>query len=330
MSGRRSWPWFVVWSTLASPVFAQPSEPEAGDDGEKANASPVEEARELARQSLDFLERGDHAQALDRAERAEALYHAPIHLQVVGKALEGLGRRAEAADVYERLAAEPLPETAHPLFLEARDFARERLKVLIAELPSLLLEVAGVDPDRAEATLDGRPIALGSEVAVRYDPGEYRLRITAPDRRTIDQTIELREGAGVVRVQVTMRRKDETQDAVTIEESGAPGSGLAVPAWVLIGVGGASLVVGGVTGGLTLAQAGDLEERCPDRSCTVADRSDYDTAVALGWTSTATLALGGALVATGGLLLILDDDDDEVQAVQLRIGPTGAHFTHRF
>jgi hypothetical protein len=328
MSGRSTWPWLLTALTIAAPALAQPGRSTPKEEGE---ASPVERAREHARQALELLDAGDHARALDHAQQAEALYHAPVHLEVIGKALEGLGRRAEAADVYERLAAEPLPETSHRLFLEARDFARARLKVLIAELPSLLLEVRGVDPDRAKATLDGRPIALESDVAVRFDPGEYRLQITAPDRRTFDQTIELREGAGVVKVQVTMRREGEAEEAVSIEETGSGSGGLAVPAWVLIGIGGASLVAGAVTGGLTLAQAGELEDRCPDRQCTVADRSDYDSAVTLGWTSTATLALGAALVATGGLLLLLDaSDDDEVQALELRVGPAGGSFTYRF
>src|SRR5690606_32952380 len=103
-----------------------------------------------------------------------------------------------------------------------------------------------------------------------------------------------------------------------------------VAGWVLVGVGGASLVAGGVTGGLALAGASDLESRCPDRRCTIADQSDYDTNVALGWTSTITLAVGGALVATGGLLLILDAGDEEEGMQALRLGPTGGSFTYRF
>src|SRR5262245_1330165 len=99
----------------------------------------VDRARALARESSDLLDKQRYADALERATQAEALYHAPFHLVVIAQALEGLGRLAEAAHKYEQLIAEPLPPSAPRVFHEAQEKGRQRLRQLVARVPSLLV-----------------------------------------------------------------------------------------------------------------------------------------------------------------------------------------------
>jgi hypothetical protein len=242
----------------------------------------------------------------------------------MGEALEGLGRRAEAAAVYDRLAAEPLPSTAHPLFVTAQETARARLKVLSAKLPSLLIKIAGVPADAATVTVDGRPFDSGADVAVRMDPGDHRVRVSAPERLPFDEIVALEEGAGVVIVTARMRKPGQPEsDDPFVETVPPPDDGIAPPpvtSWVLLGVGTAALVAGGVTGGIALSKAGDLEERCPDRRCPPSAEPDHEEAEIFGWTSTVALGVGVAAVAAAAVVWFVDMGD-EADTARLQLGP---------
>jgi hypothetical protein len=75
-------------------------------------------------------------------------------------------------------------------------------------------------------------------------------------------------------------------------------------AWVCFGVGGASLLVGAITGGVSLGMAGDLEERCEGGVCGPDESDDLSKANTLANVSNVTLAIGGA-GAVAGLVVAL-------------------------
>jgi hypothetical protein len=318
---------------------ARSQEPKAAPPGDANAQGPTEasadakaEARKLAQAALLALEEEDYAAALEAARGAEKLYHAPIHLRVVGQALEGLERRAEAALIYERLAAEPLPPSAHELFVEAQELAKERLKALSAELPSILVKVQGVAEDRARVTIDGEPFDATAETALRVDPGEHHVRVEAPGRLAFDETLKFEEGAGVVIVTARMRKPGEPESDEPIISSGGGATATSMPplaSWVLAGIGAAALIGGGVTGGLALAEAGDLEERCPDRRCPPSAESDHERAEIFGWTSTVALGVGAAAVVAAGIVWAVDGGEasDEMAFV---FGPARLEVRGRF
>src|SRR5262245_58423268 len=66
------------------------------EDGTEA----VDEARRTVVEAADLLDAKRYAEALDRATRAESLYHAPIHLLLIAQAEEGLEHLANAAKWY--------------------------------------------------------------------------------------------------------------------------------------------------------------------------------------------------------------------------------------
>ena len=106
----------------ASGLSETPSTPVAGgprtreDDGgaleaRSARVNEVAEARRLFSEGRECFGRGDYPQALERFEAANRLAPAPALLYDIGRTLELLGRRRDAADAYERYLQTGLSHT---------------------------------------------------------------------------------------------------------------------------------------------------------------------------------------------------------------------------
>src|SRR4051812_31093044 len=65
-----------------------------GSDALAQAKSPTDQARKLGQEAWQALEANNYKEALDKANEAEALYHAPTHLLLIGNAQVGLGRLA--------------------------------------------------------------------------------------------------------------------------------------------------------------------------------------------------------------------------------------------
>lgn len=288
---------FVLFVGIAWSANAQAVEP-----------TNVSQAREIALAAGDDLDAGRFQEALEKVSQAEALYHAPTHMVMRAEALEGLGRLVEALDTYETLAAEPLSPTAPPAFIQAREDGRKRQVALIARVPSVLVLVSGADGGEVVATLDGKPLNLAADQATRCDPGKHLVRIEAKGYRTIEREVDLAERGGVVKLD--LRLEKEVAQVVTPPPPPPPrvpeGRTMFVPAMVSFGVGGASLVVGAITGGMAFARAGELENECAaDGRCPPSAQSTLERGQLLGNISTATFIVGGAAVGAGVVLLIV-------------------------
>lgn len=278
---------------LALALALWPATAFAEDDKDKARA--------LAQEAGDLLEAKRYDDALDRARKAEALYHAPIHLLMIGEAQEALGRLAEAMATYERLAAEPLPSSAPLLFRKAQDSARARLRELGGRTPSLLVRVSGAPPAQVTAKLDGQPLDVASGVALRLDPGAHKVEISAEGRAPFTRTITLPEKGGVVMLEAPLAPRAAEAGS---SQKAPTAKGSIVPGVVTLGAGGALLLVGAVTGGISLSRTGALKDRCPDNRCSPADQPDIDAARAMATTSNVTFTLGGLAAAAGAVLLL--------------------------
>jgi tetratricopeptide (TPR) repeat protein len=259
-------------------------------------------ARDFARKALDEIDAGDFEAAYGHASEAERLYHAPVHLEAMGAALEGLGRLAEAADIYERLVAEPVPPSAPQVFRDAQEHAKKRLAELGAKVPSLLIRMRGAPVEKIRVTVDDRELSYVEGLARRVDPGTRVLRVEADGMEPHEETVELPSKGGVVTIDVSLRASGTeappSETPTPVESS----EGSLVPAFVAFGVGAAALGVGAITGALALGTAGDLDERCPDKQCTAADQDDYDSAVTMGTVSTIGFVVAGVAIAAGVVL----------------------------
>lgn len=275
-----------------------------------ADDAPKDRARVRAQDAAEHLAEERWREALEAATQAEELYHAATHLLIMGQALEGLGRLAEAADVYERLAAERLPATAAPVFKKAQQKGNERLKDLLARVPSILVTVTGAGEGEPTATVDGKPIALGG-AAVRLDAGRHELRVEAAGRRPFTQAIDLPARGGVVKIDATLQADSGDAPAppppTRFDDAAADegGDGSLAPAVVAFSIGGAGIAVGAITGVLFLGAMGDLSDRCPEDRCAPEDQEAIDEAGLLGNVSTVGFAVGGAGLVAGVILAVV-------------------------
>jgi hypothetical protein len=302
----------VCIATLAVSASAQPK-------------SPTDEARELARQGFAALDAENYKEALAKGAQAEALYHAAVHLLLVGQAQAGLGKLADALTTFEKLAAEPLGDAAPKVFKEAQENGRKRMRELLARVPSLLVAVENADGP-ATVTVDGQKVDFSNGVAVRMDPGDHTIEVTAAGANPVKQTVKLPEKGGVVRVPIVLNKPNaagtgsasasvSAAPSVTSTASAAPTTtatagpdpGMSrTPAYIAFGAAGAGIIVGAITGGLSLSMTSALKKSCPDNSCPQSEQGSIDSANTMANVSTATFVIGGVAAAAGVVLMLVD------------------------
>jgi len=289
---------------------------------EDSRSSEIDQARALAQESGDLIEAGRYEEALERAQQAEELYHAPIHLLMIAEAQEALGRLAQAAETYERLVAEPLSASTSPVFRQAQETGAKNLKHLLAMLPSVLIVVDGPSLSATRATVDGKAIKLTGR-AIRLDPGPHSVRVEADGYAPYEDTITLPHKGGVIKVDVFLLEPTEGMPRPPPPVEAPPTDGGSyVPAVIAFGVGGAGLVLGGITGAMFLSRMSDLNDRCPDDRCVPEDQPEIDSAGVLGNVSTVGFGVGIVGVAVGVVLLATRESGDVTASVgNASIGP---------
>ncbi|MBW2457699.1 MAG: hypothetical protein JRI68_24555, partial [Deltaproteobacteria bacterium] len=157
----------------------------------------------------------------------------------------------------------------------------------------------------------------------RVDPGEHLVVVSA-------------EGYAIQRRRVVVSQRDSAEVSIDMESDveGADGAGAGMPwlSWVGFGVGAAGFIVGGVTGGVTLARVSDLDEQCPDRSCPATVQEDLDEAEVISHVSTVGFVVGGVGVAVGVVGLLLGDSSTDPEEVGLEpwVGPGSVGLRGRF
>src|SRR5262249_54769997 len=143
-------------------------------------------------------------------------------------------------------------------------------------IPMLTLALPPSAPRDARVRRDGVELsaaALG--VALPIDPGEHTVVVEAPGRRpseqrfTVDRgqrkTVELTLG-GAASAGPAPTSSPTTPEAPSTPAA-APGQAQRIAAFATGGVGAAGLIVGAVTGGLTLAKKGVIEKNCDGVQC---------------------------------------------------------------
>jgi len=281
---------FLPLAALLLPLLTAASA--QGSDADRAAA------RILAQQAKEALDARDYAAAADRFARADALVHAPTLMLGLARADVGLGKWIAALDVYNRILREGASPGAPRPFFDALKDARAELDALEPRVPSVIIEVVGA---ATKVTLDGEVVpaaVLGMNRPV--DPGDHLIRA---------------EGAGLVPAEAKVKATERNVETVTLKlelpapplvavpplvRPAAEGSTQRTLAFAALGVGGAGLLLGAITGGLAIAKHGTIAAACPDpHRCTDPDIGTYHT---LGALSNAGL-IGGSVIAAAGVAL---------------------------
>ena len=225
---------------------------------------------------------------------------------------------------------------------EVRTECNRRLVARNAALPTLVLRAtdsAGNNLLAVKVTLDGAPFASALDGrALPIDPGSHVLRLETVGKPPVEKTILIAEGEKARRVVVVIA--DAPGTAATPARAAVVGSpatpsimpspqpepqgagGTRTVGFVVGGVGVASLVAGGIFGGLALSTSSTAKGECngPGGSCTgntsAAATNDSHTAGTYASVSTGTFLAGGALVAAGVVLVLVGAPKKAQTAVQ--------------
>jgi hypothetical protein len=287
----------------------------------EARAQPADEAtrnaaRVLGEEGLARYDQGEYAAALEKFDKADALYPAPTLRLRAGRSLEKLGRWVEASERWlstTSMTIDPsLPEAYRIAQAEAQAQAESERAALLPRIPTIEISVAGAAPE--SVTVDGAlvPLALiGSKRPV--DPGEHVVRAI--------------RGKVVVEKRIKVAEAEHARVVLEIAEPARPLPAPRPPSqdtsrdgkspwwtvgWVGVGTGAAGLTVGAVTLGLALDRKAALDDACDldTHTCVPNDsgvgEDDVDTYNALATTSTVAFVAGSVVGVAGAVILIVE------------------------
>jgi len=152
---------------------------------------------------------------------------------------------------------------------------------------------------------------LGPPKVARVDP-----QIIKPDPK-IEPKIEPK-----LVTKLDPSNKDPEPVPIGISDQSDAGLELSTWGWVTVGVGGALLVSGVITGGMALSLDGDLEDACPGGDCPPERFGDMDKLSRLSTATNVLISVGAAGALAGVLLLTVFDDDDDSQVDSISFKPT--------
>jgi hypothetical protein len=313
----------------------------------------VSTARQIAIEGLKAYDDGNYQEAADKLGRAYAVVKVPTLGRDWARALAKLGKLVEASELYlevTRLEATTGDKAGQEV---AKQEAVEERRALVARIPKLVIEVRGADAKQVAVTLDGVAVhgaLIGAERLV--NPGSHQVVGKLGDR-VVTEEARL-AGAEVKTVTLVFGSASPAETApgpTGASGSTAPPAGTREPApgleidqprsgsvqrtlgWATIGLGGAGLVFGGVTGLLAISKKSDLDAKgCAKNLCYDDQGSAVRSYNALRWMSTGGFAVGVAGLAGGALLILTSPPKSAATGAHLSpwVGPTSAGVAGRF
>jgi hypothetical protein len=319
----------------ASPSWAQSPDEDGPTLAEK------ETARSMFREGDELYRAGKYTEALDKFAGADEIMGVPTTRLERGRTLMMLRRLLEARDAFIRVGLIPRPPLEAEAQTRARAEAAELAEQLAERIPSLVVEVRGVEEDHpVTVSLDGKQVARAAiRHGVKVDPGKRLVRAEAEGFVTRERLITVEEGQPRV---VTMTMRPSGVEAPVARPLPAPrgpqrtevndGTAWTVVGWAGLSVGAVGIVQGIVLGVITLDREKQLSEACPNRLCDPSQRGAFDSAQTLAHVTTASFVIGGVGAALGitGLIVGASKDDSDTGSLRWSISPSSVGLTGVF
>ena len=208
---------------------------------------------------------------------------------------------------------------------ERESYAKDHAAALEPKMARLTIS-AHAAPPGLQVLRDGEAIdaaILGTALPV--DPGQHQIEARAPGKKPWTKTIDV--AAGPVKVSVEIPPLDDAAPEPPKPPPPGPGVPPPVPAGVAapgehapaaarggfprkqlgfaaIGVGGAGLLLGAITGGLAIKKHGDLASSCDKNGVCPGQDSAISSYHLMGTLSDVGLIVGGAIAVTGVVLVV--------------------------
>lgn len=294
-------------ASLVSPAVLAQDQPQAEN---------IAAARSLGLQGIKMADAGDCKGAIEKLSRAESLYHAPSILGRLGECQVNVGQIVAGTENLNRVVREQLAANAPKAFKDAQERAKG---VLNTALPKIAHLTVKVDPPDAKAQVSVGGVAIPPAligVERPTDPGTHPIVVTAPGYLDQTQNITLAEG-GSQELAIHLEKDPNSVAAapppaatpapVVMTAPSAPPADTAhkknnTAAYVALGVGGAGLLVGGITGFLALSKKSDLD--CQGTHCPPSQNDKLDSAKSMATVSTVGFGVGIVGVGLGVVLLL--------------------------
>lgn len=302
----RSWLLAVTLSFSAlAPQVAFADEPSPQD---------IAQARQLGMQAQQAYEAGNYQEADKLFTAACKLYSvAPTLTLGLARTHAKLGKFVAAQEGYNKIIREwsthPSPP---PAFKDALESARNEVGAVSAHVASVVITVEG--PENPQVTIDGEKVPAATLGLKRpVDPGQHVVKVVADKWKPAESSFTVAD-AGSAEVKLKPEKAPDAPAAVAGAPANDPskieppppaaqgGSSNKTLAIVALGVGGAGLAVGAITGVIALGKHGDLNDKCPGGTCPASAQSDVDGYKSMGTISTIGFIVGGVGVAAGAVL----------------------------
>lgn len=277
---------------------------------EEASAENKAAARDLATSGIQLAQEGKCDQAIPKLIRAEELYHAPTILTWVGQCQIQVGRLVEGTETLNRVVRENIGADAPAAYLDAQKRAQDLIDETKPKIGKLTIEIEPSDVSDVEVSINDRPLASALVGAPRpTDPGKQVVTVSAPGYKTATQEILVAEGGReTLTFSLEIDPNAATGTGSSASDTHSPSEDAKSNAWIgwtVVGVGGAFLAAGGVTGIMAMSKEKDLAKACPDpKSCDASNDSTYSAAKTNATLSTVFFGVGGAAVVTGVVLVL--------------------------
>ncbi len=215
----------------------------------------VNDAYELAAQGLAAFNSGHFGEALDKYTRAYSIVKLPALAVHMARADVKLGRFVAAADLYQE--ATQLSDGVGEPTVQARNRGEAQVErsALLLRIPKLLIRVVGVESKAVSVQVDGATLPSESyESGWLVDPGTHKVTARFGNQQQ-EQIAAMLEGeARELRFTFEASpNKVVGQPAQSGNTANAGTSTMRTAAWAGFGVGGAGLLVSGITGLLALS-----------------------------------------------------------------------------
>ncbi len=186
-------------------------------------------ARQLATEGIELYQSGKYVEALDKLERAEALFDAPVHLLYIARAQVKLDKLVEAAENYRRLVRVKLEAGAPDASQQAVTDAKKELSEVEPTIPSLKVTVTPEGAKDLELTIDGEKVSSAVVGVDRpLNPGEHTVAASASGYQAKEAKVKVARGEKqnlelALAVAAGGAAPASTDDGAKTAEKGAPG-----------------------------------------------------------------------------------------------------------
>jgi hypothetical protein len=318
------------WAQAQPPSAPNPQSSAAAPQGPSVSAEPTEADRDRAR---DLLQKGrklrdekNHKGALDSFTQAHAIMGVPSTGLELAQTQADLQMFVEARRTLRTVIDYPQHPDEPEVFKNAREAASRLDTVLSDRMPKLRIKCRPQAAAACSASVDGQPaLRIAADTYVEVNPGRHEVVLSVGGQRQATQVEVFEHQVKDVALQSVGGPQSTAPlplPAATSSAQPQTQAGAMRPLSILaLGLGGAGLAFGAITGIMAHSTVSDLRDKCPDNACPPEESDNIDRAHNLATMSTIGFVAGGVLAAAGIAGLLIDSPRAEAAPTAIAVRP---------